>query len=113
MYKLNASPLLLSLMSSVASLPFFLFILPAGALADIVDRRKLLWVMNLWLVVAAGSLAGLAALGLLNPYLVLLCVFLRWGRFRIHRSRPGRQFVAGSCFRRRTPSATTLGGIAA
>ena len=47
MYKLNASPLLLSLMSSVASLPFFLFILPAGALADIVDRRKLLWVTNL------------------------------------------------------------------
>src|SRR5580693_4790809 len=73
---LTASPLLLSLMSSVASLPFFLFILPAGALADIVDRRKLLWVTNLWLAVAAGSLALLAALGLLNPYRVLLCVFL-------------------------------------
>jgi hypothetical protein len=29
-------------MSTVASLPFFLFTLPAGALADIVDRRKLL-----------------------------------------------------------------------
>ena len=76
MYKLNSSPLLLSLMSAVASLPFFLFILPAGALADVVDRRKLLWVMNLWLAVAAGSLALLGALGLLNPYLVLLCVFL-------------------------------------
>jgi len=24
----------------------------AGALADIVDRRKLLWVMNLWLAIA-------------------------------------------------------------
>ena len=76
MYKLNSSPLLLSLISAVASLPFFLFTLPAGALADIVDRRKLLWVMNLWLAVAAASLAGLGALGLLNPYLVLLCVFL-------------------------------------
>jgi len=32
--------------------------------------------MNLWLAVAAGSLALLGALGLLNPYLVLLCVFL-------------------------------------
>src|SRR4029077_3501420 len=57
MYKLNSSPLPLSLMSAVASLPFFLFIMPAGALADIVDRRKLLWVMNLWLAIAAGSLA--------------------------------------------------------
>ena len=76
MYKLNSSPLLLSLMSAVASLPFFLLIMPAGALADIVDRRKLLWVMNLWLAIAAAALAALGWLGLLNPYLVLLCVFL-------------------------------------
>jgi MFS family permease len=76
MYKLNSSPFLLALMSVAASLPFFLFILPAGALADIVDRRKLLWVMNLWLAVAAGLLAALGSLGLLNSYLVLLCVFL-------------------------------------
>src|SRR5215468_3615468 len=41
MYKLRASALFLSLMSTVASLPFFLFTLPAGALADIVDRREL------------------------------------------------------------------------
>jgi MFS family permease len=76
MYKLNSSPLLLSLMSAVASLPFFLFIMPAGALADVVDRRKLLWVMNLWLAVAAAALAALGWLGVLNPYLVLVCVFL-------------------------------------
>jgi MFS family permease len=48
MYKLNPSPLFLSLMSTVASLPFFLFTLPAGALADIVDRRRFLCIMNLW-----------------------------------------------------------------
>jgi hypothetical protein len=36
----TGSPLLLSLMSTVASLPFFLFTLPAGALADRVDRQK-------------------------------------------------------------------------
>ena len=44
MNKLSPSALFLSLMSTVASLPFFLFTLPAGALADIVDRRKLLWI---------------------------------------------------------------------
>jgi MFS family permease len=76
MYKLNPSPLFLSLMSTVAALPFFLFILPAGALVDIVDRRKLLWVMNLWLAVAAGLLAVFASLRILNPYLILSCVFL-------------------------------------
>ena len=76
MFKLNPSPLFLSLMSTVASLPFFLFILPAGALLDIVDRRKLLWVMNLWLAVAAGLLAVFAYLRILNPYVILTCVFL-------------------------------------
>jgi MFS family permease len=76
MYKLNPSPLFLSLMSSVASLPFFLFIMPAGALVDIVDRRKLIWVMNLWLAVAAGLLAVFASLRILNPYVILACVFL-------------------------------------
>ncbi len=76
MYKLSPSAFFLSLMSTVASLPFFLFTLPAGALADIVDRRKLVWVMNLWLAVAAGLLALLASLRLLNPYIVLACVFL-------------------------------------
>src|SRR6202040_2775243 len=65
MYKLSASTLFLSLMSTVASLPFFLFTLPAGALADIVDRRKLLWIMNVWLAVAAGLLQFLVHWGFL------------------------------------------------
>ena len=42
----TGSPLLLSLMSTVASLPFFLFTLPAGALADKVDRQKLVCTIN-------------------------------------------------------------------
>src|SRR5258708_28096385 len=63
-------------MSRVVSLPFFLFTLPAGALADIVDRRKFLCVMNLWLAIAAGMLAVLGSLHLLNPYLILACIFL-------------------------------------
>jgi MFS family permease len=76
MYKLSPSALFLSLMSTVASLSFFLFTLPAGALADIVDRRKLVCVMNLWLAATAGFLALLTSLRLLNPYIVLACVFL-------------------------------------
>jgi MFS family permease len=76
MYELSPSAMFLSLMSTVASLPIFLFTLPAGALADIVDRRKLVSVMNLWLAAAAGLLALLASLRMLNPYIVLACVFL-------------------------------------
>src|ERR1700745_4513211 len=54
MNKLGSSTFLLSLMSTVASLPFFLFTPPAGALADSVNRRKLLCFMDLWLEVSAG-----------------------------------------------------------
>jgi MFS family permease len=54
---------------------FFLFTLPAGALADKVDRQKLICLINVGL---AAMTVGLAALGwphLLNPYLVLASVF--------------------------------------
>ena len=40
MYDLGGSPFLLSLMATAASAPFFLFTLPAGAVADIVNRRE-------------------------------------------------------------------------
>jgi MFS family permease len=72
---LTASPLLISLMSTVASLPFFLFTLPAGALADRIDRQKLVCAINLWLAATAIGLALLGWLNLLNPYLILGCVF--------------------------------------
>ncbi|MEA3147997.1 MAG: hypothetical protein QOI53_3616 [Verrucomicrobiota bacterium] len=72
---LTASPLLISLMSTVASLPFFLFTLPAGALADKMDRQKLVCAINLWLAAMAVGLAVLGWFHLLNPYLILVCVF--------------------------------------
>src|SRR5262249_21495329 len=71
----NGSPLLISLMSTVASLPFFLFTLPAGSLADKVDRQKLVCFINFGLAAAAGSLAVLGWLHLLNPYIILASVF--------------------------------------
>ena len=67
MNMLGSSAFLLSLISTVASLPFFLFTLPAGALADMVNRRKLLCIMNLWLAGAAVLLAILGSFQLLNP----------------------------------------------
>src|ERR1700738_355471 len=72
---LTGSPFLISLMSTVASLPFFLFTLPAGVLADKVDRQKLVCTINLCLSATALGLAVLGWLHLLNPYLILVCVF--------------------------------------
>src|SRR3984893_6883666 len=75
MNKLTGSPFLISLMSTVASLSFFLFTLPAGVLADKVDRRKLVCTINLCLSATALGLAVLGWLHLLNPSLILVCVF--------------------------------------
>jgi MFS family permease len=72
----TGSPLLISLMSTVASLPFFLFTLPAGALADKVDRQNLICFINVGLAATAVGLAVLGWLHLLNPYLILVSVFL-------------------------------------
>src|ERR1700730_3271022 len=76
MNKLTGSPFLISLMSTVASLSFFLFTLPAGVLADKVDRQKLVCTVNLCLAATALGLAVLGWLHLLNPYLILGCVFI-------------------------------------
>jgi MFS family permease len=78
---LTGSPFLLSLMSTVASLSFFLFTLPAGALADNVDRQKLVCTLNVCMASTALVLAVLGWLDLLNPYLILACVFLLGGGF--------------------------------
>src|SRR6201982_1469442 len=69
------SPLQLSLMSTVASLPFFLFTLPIGALADQVDRQTLVCTVNVFLAATTFALAVLGWLHLLNPCLILGCVF--------------------------------------
>jgi MFS family permease len=69
------SPLLLSLMSTIAALPFFLFTLPAGALADRIDRQKLVCAVNICMAATALALALLGWMHLLNPYLILSCVF--------------------------------------
>src|ERR1700682_4992418 len=60
MTSLTASPVLVALVETAGSLPVVLLALPAGALADIVDRRRLLLVMQIWMVVAAGAMGILA-----------------------------------------------------
>jgi MFS family permease len=76
MNTLSPSPLLLSLLSTAASLPFFLLTFPAGALADMVDRKKLLIVMHGWLALSAAGLAAFGSLRLLTPFLLLTGVFV-------------------------------------
>jgi MFS family permease len=110
MNMLGSSTFLLSLISTVASLPFFLFTLPAGALADMVNRRKLLCIMNLWLAGAAVLLAILGSFQLLNPYVLLFCVFLIGVGFAFH-APAWSAIVQDVVTDEELPSAATLGGL--
>jgi MFS family permease len=76
MNSLSHSTLLLSLISTAATLPFFLFILPAGALADMTERKRMLYTAYIWLAMCAGGLAILGWLHLLTPYVILGSIFL-------------------------------------
>src|SRR6201982_1555641 len=76
MNALGASPLLLSLIATAASLPFFVFTLPAGSFACLSTRRNLLIAIYLWLAAAAGLLAVCTWLHRVHPYLILTTVFL-------------------------------------
>jgi predicted MFS family arabinose efflux permease len=110
MNMLGSSTFLLSLISTVASLPFFLFTLPAGALADMVNRRKLLCFMNLWLAGAAVLLAVLGSFQLLNPYVLLFCVFLIGVGFAFH-APAWSAIVPDVVTDEELPSAAALGGL--
>jgi MFS family permease len=76
LHSLGAKTVLLSLMATVSALPYTLFTLPAGALADMVDRKKILLVVQLWHASIAFAIAVLWMAHLLNPYLILVSAFL-------------------------------------
>jgi MFS family permease len=71
MTSLTASPRTVALLQAVDGAALFLFALPAGALADIVDRRRLAIGAQIWLFACAGSMAALAALGTLSRLLLI------------------------------------------
>jgi MFS family permease len=67
MTTLAPSPLMVSMMQTATSFPFFVLAVPAGALADIVDRRRLLLATQAWMLVAATALGFLALEGAITP----------------------------------------------
>ena len=59
MVSLTTSPMLVALVETAGSLPIVLLALPAGALADVVDRRRLLLITQSWMLVSAAVMGVL------------------------------------------------------
>ena len=76
MTSLSNSPLMVALVESATTLPMFMLALPAGALADILDRRRLLLITQGWMMFAAAALGMLTYLGITTPWLLLTLTFL-------------------------------------
>lgn len=76
MTSLTSSPMLVSLVQVALSLPVLLIALPAGVLADLVDRRKFLLFTQSSMVAAALILGILTITGTVTPTLLLVFTFL-------------------------------------
>lgn len=76
MTQLSDSPLMVGLVQAACAVPVFLVVLPAGALADMRDRRRLLLFTQSWMVLAAAALGVLTLFGAVTPWALLLFTFL-------------------------------------
>ncbi len=76
MTSLDPDPLTVSLVQVATSLPMFLFALPAGALADIVDRRRFLIGVEILITAISAVFAYLVWIGAVTPLILLLFTFL-------------------------------------
>jgi MFS family permease len=107
---LGGSALQIALVQTAATLPVFLLVVPAGALGDVVDRRRLLLLSQTLMVLAAAALAALTAADAVTPNrLLAMTALLACG-----------QAVAAPCFqavqpelvpREELPQAALLNGV--
>lgn len=75
MTSLTESPLPVALLQAAGSLPVFLVGLPAGAIADIVDRRRLLLLTQGWMLLAGMGLSWVTAVDWVNVEWLLAFTF--------------------------------------
>ncbi len=75
MTSLDPAPIMVSFVQASSQLPVFLLALPAGALADIMDRRIFLIGAQLWMALMAALLCLLTWSGALGPWGLIAFTF--------------------------------------
>ena len=76
MTSLNPDPLIVALVQAASSLPICLFAIPAGALADIFDKRRFLIVVETITTIVSAVYALIVGLGWATPPKLLVFTFL-------------------------------------
>ncbi len=107
----HASSAVIALVQSASSLPVLLLILPAGVVAEFVDRRRILLGAQIVQIAVGALLATLTVLGTMSPALLLTFTFLLGCGAAVQM--PAYQaFVPDLVPRRDLGSAAALGSIA-
>jgi MFS family permease len=75
MLSLKAGPMYVALIQTASALPYVLLALPAGAVGDIVDRRKLILYTESWMVGVGAILTVVTITGKITPFSLLLLTF--------------------------------------
>src|SRR3982075_3884233 len=75
MTSLSSSPSMVALVEAADSIPVMLLAMPAGALADIIDRRRLLIAVQAYLMIVATALGVITLFELTTPWVLLGFVF--------------------------------------
>lgn len=110
MTSLTTSTFIVAIVQTATMLPFFLLALPAGALADILDRRRLLLFSQFWMFIAALGLGVTTTLGMTTPVVLLSFTFLLSVGAALNA--PAWQAIIPELVRRdELPAAITLGSV--
>ena len=111
MTSLTTTPIWVALVATASTLPVFLFGLPSGALADILDRKKFFLMTQLWVALVAVVLSVTVFAGVITPAILLTLTFangvglaLRWPVYAA--------IVPELVPRDKLPAALALNGIA-
>jgi predicted MFS family arabinose efflux permease len=76
MTTLDLDPFDVSLLRTATTLPMFLFTLPAGAIADVIDARRMIIVVSYVIAALMAVFAAVVALDFTSPLILLLTTFV-------------------------------------
>ena len=110
MTELTPSPTIVALLQTATSLPIVFLALPAGSLADVVNRRQMLLLTQIWMLISATGLAFVDLMGWISAPLLLIFTFALGIGTAIHR--PVWQAIIPELIpRSELPNAIALGGV--
>ncbi len=75
MTTLAPTPFMVAMIQTAGALPMALLALPAGALADIFDRKRLIFTTLVWRIIVSGILGLITVFGYTTPSLLLVATF--------------------------------------